>query len=133
MSHTVTITKLPDEASDDTEFEFGGTHDANCEFYFECRKDWHRHPKSPEDFEDGWSTKRAPEMHMYLDGLWMVPVDQDIRCALSLVFEGWSVEDSLSGIALGETRDVSCVWDGEGWELEVFAADDCKTEPEEKR
>ena len=30
MSHTVTITKLPSEGSDDYEYTFGGTHDGSC-------------------------------------------------------------------------------------------------------
>ena len=122
MSHTVTITKRPDETSDDIEYHFGGTHDANCEFYAICPNAQHRHPKNPDNFEDGWSTKQVPEVHQYLDGEWMVAVDQEERCALSFVFEGWSEEDALGGVALGETRDVSCIWDGEGWELEVSPA-----------
>lgn len=119
MSHTITITGVPSEEVDDYSYEFGGTHDAKCEFYKECTRDWHRHPKDPEMFEDGWSTKRAPQPHLFLDGAWMVPEDQNKRCALEFVFEGYTPEEVLEGMKLGETRDVYCDWDGEGWSLVV--------------
>lgn len=119
MSHTVTITKLPDENDDDYGYEFGGTHDANCEFYRECTKAWHRHPKNDEGFEDGWSTKRVTQEHQWLDGLWMVPEDQNVRCALDFVFEGYTPSEYFAGMQIGETHDVECRWDGEGWDLAV--------------
>ena len=31
MTHTVTLTRLPDEESDDYEYQFGGTHGGDCE------------------------------------------------------------------------------------------------------
>ena len=119
MSHTVTITKLPGLGSDNIEWEFGGTHDGTCEFYAPCKASSHRHPKNPEQHEDGWSTKRTPQHHAYLDGEWMVPVDQNTKCALAFVFETNTPEDILQDLALGETRDVVCSWDSESWELEV--------------
>lgn len=33
MSHTVTITSLPDEDTDDFGYRFGGTHGGDCEVF----------------------------------------------------------------------------------------------------
>ena len=114
MSHTVTITRVPDDESDDTEYEFGGTHDSNCETFRECRKTWHRHPTGDHDSE--WGTKRAGP-HQFIDGTWMVP---DGACALHYVFENEGPSEALGGIDVGETRNVDTEWDGDSWALVVL-------------
>lgn len=116
MSHTVTVTRLPDETSDDTEYEFGGTHDGNCETYIACNKDWHRHPDISRYGDDEWGTKRAGP-HMRIDGSWMV--ENLGGCALRYVFESEPPGEVLEGIAVGETRHVDLDWDGDDWHLEV--------------
>lgn len=119
MSHTVTVTKLPDATSDDIEYEFGGTHNWGCETYKECRKEWHRHPDLEiYDGDDEWSTKRAGP-HVLVEGMWTVAGDPDETCALRYVFEGCTAEEALEGVAVGETRNVTPEWDGDGWTLIV--------------
>lgn len=120
MSHTVTITSVPDETSDDIGYEFGGTHDSRCEFYKPCRKEWHRHPTSEDICDEGeWSTKRAG-LHAYVEGEWMVLADPEKDgCALRFAFEADPPEEVLYDLGLGETRDVSTEWDGECWSLVV--------------
>lgn len=71
MSHTITVTKLADDDSDDYGWTLNGTHDQNCEAWWECDKAWHRHPLDNSNVGDEWGNKRVGE-HMYIDGLWCV-------------------------------------------------------------
>ena len=38
MSHTITITRLPDETQDDAEYVVGGSCDSKCTIWWECRR-----------------------------------------------------------------------------------------------
>lgn len=38
MTHTITVTKLPDDVNDDVEFEIGGTHGYDCETMRYCER-----------------------------------------------------------------------------------------------
>jgi hypothetical protein len=120
MSHTITVTRTPDESSDDYEYEFGGTHGYDCEVFTECCKVWHRHPSEDTKYEcfgdDEWSTKRAGP-HKMIDGVWMI--EQTDGCALRYVFESQTVEETLEGVKSGETRAVTAEWDGGRWTLAV--------------
>ena len=110
MAHTITVTRLPDETTDDVEYTIGGTHDYRCEAWHECLKSWHRHPTSGADYGDEWATKRVPEVHQWIEGMWMVP--NKTRCGLDLSFEYDNPEFQMT--ALG-TYDVDVEWDGDYW------------------
>ena len=83
MSHTVTITRLPDETSDDVEYTVGGEHDSTCEAWWECQSINHRHPKNENYDLYEWSTKRTPEEHRFIDGMWMVQAGCGFDTALA--------------------------------------------------
>lgn len=110
MSHTVTITRLPNEESDDYEYTFGGGHDHRCEVYVECRRKA-CHAMNP-DYGD--ERVRHGKRHFHRDGYWVAESDQ---CALRYVFEGRSPEETFEGLALG-TYPVSIEWE-DSWWLEV--------------
>jgi len=112
MSHTVTITKLPDEESDDYEYEFGGTHGSDCEVYVRCkRKACQAMNPHYEPYDE---RVRHGKQHFHRDGEWMVESDQ---CALRYVFESVTAEETFGGLGLG-TYPVSIEWEDDWW-LEV--------------
>lgn len=77
MSHTVTITRLPDEESDDYEYEFGGTHGFDCEVLHACKRKACQ-AMNPEyaPFDE---RVRHGKLHTHRDGDWLVESDD---CAL---------------------------------------------------
>lgn len=110
MSHTVTVTRLPDETSDDVEYTIGGEHDYSCQTFRDCRKDWHRHPKNESELIETWSTKRVPEEHEWVEGEWMVRESEG--CGFDYAFASDNPEWQM--LALG-TYDVRVSWDGDWW------------------
>jgi hypothetical protein len=115
MSHTVTITALPNEDTDDYKYSISGTHDGSCEAFHECWKGWHRHPQN--DYGqygyDEWSTKRVPQVHYYMDGSWCVPQPQG--CGFDYSFEYQSIDEMLpENPGLG-TYAVEVHWDDNFW------------------
>ncbi len=111
MSHTVTITKLLDETSDDYEYTFGGTHGSDCEVYVECRR------KACQAMSPYCDTERVRhgKQHIYRDGMWLA--ESDI-CALRYVFECATEGETFEGLTLG-TYPVRVEWEDEGWWIEV--------------
>ena len=116
MSHTVTITRLPDEQSDDVEYTIGGEHDAHCETYRECDKAWHRHPKNADIVGDEWGNDRVGE-HRYIEGMWMT--HEPNGCGLNYAFEEYT-DDDLIEAGLG-THDVTVTWDGDWWIMSLVS------------
>jgi hypothetical protein len=112
MSHTVTVTKLPDMDDENLEYEVGGEHDSQCEFYRPCHKDWHRHPKNESELMETWSTKRVPEVHAWLDGEWMTLAHGE--CAVAFCYE---LDNSLRDwVYAPGTYPLKIEWDGDCWE-----------------
>lgn len=113
MSHTVTISRLPDGESDDYEFEFGGGHGHDCQVLVECKRKACQamHP----DYGD--ERVRHGRDHFYRDGMWLAVSD---LCALRFAFEGRSKEETFDGIALG-TYPIRIEWEDESWWVEVQA------------
>lgn len=106
MSHTVTITKLPDEETDDTEFTIGGTCGHYCIAWTECRRT--RCQKDPERV--GYDERDVHGVeHMYIDGVWMVSTG---KCALKVM--DWSDENICDLKELG-TFALDVEWDGDWW------------------
>ena len=104
MSHTVTVTKLPDEQSDDVEYTISGEHDDQCEMWIECFKSWHRHPRN--DYGqyggyDEWSTKRVPVVHQWIDGSWMVPSSD---CSFRYAFENDNPDRQMTDLGIYDAR-----------------------------
>jgi hypothetical protein len=110
MTHTVTLTRLPDEGSDDYEYTFGGEHDGNCESGRECM----RKACSAMNPDYGDERLRHGKHHWHADGTWWV-YDS---CALRYVFETVTEEETFDGIPLG-TYPLHVEWDGEYWHVEV--------------
>lgn len=112
MSHTVTITKLPDEESDDYEYEFGGTHGPDCEVYVECK----RKACQAMDPERGDERFRHGRRHFHRDGDWLV--ESDI-CGLCYVFEYTGDIETFAeaGVTLG-IYPIIVAWEDTWW-LEV--------------
>lgn len=110
MSHTVTITRLPDEQSDDYAYEFGGTHGGDCAVLVECK----RKACQAMNPDYGYERVRHGKEHTFRDGDWLVESDQ---CALRYVFEQSGPEETFEGLTLG-TYPVHIEW-GDVWWLEV--------------
>lgn len=110
MSHTITITKLPDDVDDDIHYKIGGTCDGRCEFYRPCTKLWHRHPKNEwGDMDDEWGNSRVGP-HMWLEGEWMKVAEGE--CAVQ--FADCIGEHAEDNGQLG-TFALALEWDGDSW------------------
>ena len=93
MTHTVTITRLPDDDSDDYEYTFGGTHGSDCEVLVPCRL----------------------QRCQCREGEWSVSSD---ICALGYVFEFVTESETFEGIPVG-TYPVRIEWEDGRWWMEV--------------
>jgi hypothetical protein len=111
MSHTVTITRLPDETADDYEYEFGGTHGSDCEVFNRCKQ------KACQAMSPLWDTERTRHgrYHIHRDGEWLVESDE---CALRFVFEQYGSVETFEGLALG-TYPIVVRWEDDTWWIEV--------------
>lgn len=107
MSHTITITKLPDTESDDVEYTIGGEHEGSCRVWYECSE---KHPEPTEsEQEAGLATWHEAEHMDIFDLGWCVEsnecgVDHDSELNLRVEVHG-----RLGTFAL----DIE--WDGDGW------------------
>lgn len=106
MTHTVTITRLPDEESDDYEYEFGGEHGSDCQVFVECQRKACR-AMNP-DYGD--ERVRHGKQHFYRDD-WLV--ESDI-CALRYVFENSTEWEAFDGIEIG-TYPIRIEWEDDWW------------------
>jgi hypothetical protein len=111
MSHTVTITKLPDEESDDYESTFGGEHGYDCQVLILCKR------KACQAMNPDYSDERVRHgrEHLYRDGDWLAVSDQ---CALRYVFETVTEYETFEGLGVG-TYPVRVEWEDETWWIEV--------------
>jgi len=111
MSHTVTITRLPDGESDDYEYEFGGTHGFDCEVLHPCKRKACQ-AMSPEyaPFDE---RVRHGKLHTHRDGDWLVESDD---CALGYVFEQRGPIETFeqAEVTLG-TYAVEIRWEDDWW------------------
>ncbi|MFF9565748.1 hypothetical protein ACF1AJ_20535 [Leifsonia sp. NPDC014704] len=114
MTHTVTITKLPDEESDDYEYTFGGGHGFDCAVLTLCK----RAACQAMNPDYGDERVRHGREHFYRDGDWLVESD---LCALRFVFEDRTEEETFAGLDLG-TYPVRVEWEDESWWLEPQGA-----------
>jgi hypothetical protein len=96
MSHTVTITRLPDDESDDYEYTFGGSHGSDCEVYVECKRKACRAMNPEREPLD--ERIRHGRRHFHRDGDWLVESD---KCALRYVFEWVTEAETFEGLELG--------------------------------
>lgn len=112
MSHTVTITKLPDDTSDDWEYTFGGEHSQECSVWDGCNRA--ACVKMNPDYPPGDERFRHGKLHEYRDGEWLIETD---KCALRFVFEHGGIEDAFDGLSIG-TYPVTICWEDTWW-LEV--------------
>lgn len=112
MSHTVTITRLPDDESDDYEYTFGGEHGYDCQTLIECNR------KACQAMNPNYGDERVRHGrdHVYRDGMWLAQSDQ---CALRYVFEGMTEDETFAGCQVGVTYPVRIEWEDESWWLEV--------------
>lgn len=117
MSHTVTITKLPDYTSDDWEYTFGGEHDGTCTTLDLCKR--RSCQAMNPDYEPGDERHRHGKTHYYRDGDWWF--ESDI-CALRYVFEGQGPDETFDGLSPG-TYPVTTCWEDTWW-IEVQAVRD---------
>ena len=120
MSHTVTITSLPDDTTDDYGYEFGGTHGSDCITLDVCQRKACQ-AMNP-NHEPGDERIRHGKYHLYRDGDWWV--ESDI-CALRYVFEHYSDNEYFDGFDLG-TYSIHIDWEDDRWwfENQVAVRDD---------
>lgn len=110
MSHTVTITRLPDDESDDYEYEFGGTHGADCMVGKRCAR------KACQAMNPNYETERTRHgLEHWWNGdnrEWIV---HDTKaCALDHVFEQFGPVETFDGLGLG-TYPVRVEWEDDWW------------------
>lgn len=113
MSHNVTITRRPDETTDDYEYTFGGTHGHDCQVFAPCKRAACQ--RMDPNHAAGYERVRHGREHFHRDGEWMVEQDD---CALRFVFESVTEWESFDGIPLG-THPVIVCWEDESWWVEV--------------
>jgi hypothetical protein len=111
MAHTVTITRLPDEHSDDFESHFGGTHGFDCQTFNRCK----RQSCQAMNPDYGDERFRHGRDHLHRDGEWLV--DSGV-CALGYVFESRTEWETFDGIPIG-TYPVRIEWEDDYWWIEV--------------
>lgn len=113
MSHTVTITRLPEDESDDYEYTFGGTCDHTCMVGKRCEQESCQAMDHDEEAErvahglDHWWNWDNRE--------WIVHDTTD--CALGYAFEIVTEDETFGGVGLG-TFPVHIEWE-DGWWIEV--------------
>jgi hypothetical protein len=113
MSHTVTITRLPDNESDDYGYAFGGTHGSDCEVFDRCGR---KACQSMDPFNAaGDERNRHGRFHFHRDGEWLVQSD---ACALRFVFEQYGDIETFNGLTLGSYA-VRVEWEDDTWWLTV--------------
>ena len=109
MSHTITITRLPDETSDDVEYTVGGTCEPGCRIWRECKRKACRALSA--DFDVPTERTRHGVEHQLIGGV------------------GWAVETNTCGVTyayyltldaeregkLG-TFPLEISWDGDFWD-----------------
>lgn len=113
MTHTITVTRVlesPGADTDDPEYTIGGDHDRACQAFWPCEKDWHRHPKNENRELEDWASKRVPELHYWIAGEWMLPIQN--RCGLDYAFEYDNPEFQMTELG---TFAVDVDWDGDYW------------------
>lgn len=115
MSHTVAITKFPDEESDDYEYTFGGEHGYDCQVLMECKR------KACQAMNPNYGDERVRHGrdHLYRDGVWLATSDQ---CALLYVFEHRTEQETFEGLSVG-TYPLRIEWEDETWWVEVQRCD----------
>lgn len=107
MSHTITITRLPDAEQDNVEYEVGGTCDQSCTVYRECEE---KHPASTDDeISSGEATWHGVEHMDIYDQGWNVPSGE---CGVTFAHDLSLEADQVQ--ALG-TYALDVEWDGDGW------------------
>lgn len=107
MSHTLTITKVPDEVDDDYEYTISGEHEDDCAVWFECdRMDC---PTKSEDFDDpaGEGVWHG-EDHIAFDDVWAT---KSTQCAID--YRNDRMIEQLDGREVG-TYDVEVGYWGDG-------------------
>jgi hypothetical protein len=111
MTHTVTITRLPDDHNDDYESTFGGSHGNDCTVLLECKR------KACQAMNPDYGDERVRHgrEHQHRDGIWLVESD---LCALRYVFESRTEWETFEGIPLG-TYPVRVEWEDNEWWVEV--------------
>lgn len=125
MTHTIVVTEAPGEDRDDPVFTIEGECDFSCEVWWECRKNWHRHPKNPDDYDE-WATKRVPEVHQWLDGGWCV---RNVKaCGAWEAFAQENYDDQLTKVG---TYSVVVHWDDWWWLELALVHDDIKSQDSE--
>lgn len=110
MTHTLTITALPDDTSHDVVFTIGGTHDSACETWTACLV---CPPLTGDEDGDGWTSHGVE--HLNLGGS-RASVQQVGGCGLDYVFEHENYDDFLTAQGLG-TFEVQLGYD-DYWVLE---------------
>lgn len=112
MAHTVTITRLPDETSDDYEYTFAGECDGTCMVGKRCPS---AECQAVEHDEDDLHAHGQYHWWNYDNAEWIVHDTED--CALHHAFEMVTEDETFEGLTLG-TYPVLVMWE-DSWWLEV--------------
>ena len=111
MSHTIEITRLADETSDDVEYEISGTCDQSCKVWRGCgRKACQRMNPDYAPFDE---RHRHGVEHQQIDGEWMVETNE---CALQFAYD--LASNAGDAPACG-VYSLHVDWNGDAWLTEV--------------
>lgn len=111
MTHTVTLTRLPDETSDDYEYTFSGTHGHDCQTFNRCKR------KACQAMNPNYGDERVRhgKEHFHRDGDWLV---ESGECGLRFAFESRGDDETFDGIPVGTYPVIVC-WEDDEWWIEV--------------
>lgn len=107
MSHTITITRLPDDENDDAEYAIDGPCDSDCRVWRECpRATCQRMSSEYPPFEERY---RHGVEHKRIDGVWMVDMNE---CGLDHAYHLNLAADEMGELG---TYALQVDWDGDEW------------------
>jgi hypothetical protein len=111
MSHTIIVTRMPDETSDDVEFTIGGEHGHDCEVLTPCKRARCRGLRRDYDYGDERTAHGV--FHEFRDGEWLVTNKR--LCGLNYAFgDDMTWNEQIERAGLG-THPVTVEWDGDWW------------------
>ena len=116
--HVITVTRVPDEHSDDVEFTVDHCPGDTCSVWWECTTPCAGHQPTEAETEDGWHENHGVR-HQLIEGRWMT---ESQTCALTGTDSGNDGASSAAEKAGLGTHRLSIDYWGDGiWDVELVS------------